>query len=146
MHTDWKRIVLVAAAALAGLLGAPGATRAESEKTRSLELKMGQEQYMRYCSTCHGPKAEGDGVASHLFTKKPPNLTLLAKNNGGEFPMNEVLGIVKGDAPIAAHGKREMPLWGEIIGRPEQETMDSQAVADSEIMTIATYLKSIQQK
>lgn len=109
-------------------------------------LQIGQQKYMKYCATCHGPSATGDGVAARLFTKKPPDLTLLAKNNGGKFPMNELLGIVKGDAPIAAHGNREMPVWGEILGRPLDTSMTGQAAADAEILLIGNYLESIQKK
>jgi mono/diheme cytochrome c family protein len=116
---------------------------AEREK---FALQLGQQRYMKYCATCHGPSATGDGVAARLFTTKPPDLTLLAKENGGKFPMNELLSIVKGNAPIAAHGNREMPVWGEILGRPLDTSMTGQAAADSEILVIGNYLESIQKK
>ncbi|MBY0277614.1 c-type cytochrome [Candidatus Binatia bacterium] len=114
----------------------------------SMQLQVGKKQYMKYCATCHGPSGTGtDGAASRLFTKPPTNLTLLAKNNGGKFPMMEVIGIVKGDQPIAAHGTREMPVWGDIIGGdPTQEGMYAKDEADAKIMTIGKYLESIQAK
>jgi mono/diheme cytochrome c family protein len=124
------------------LAGRSGLAEADQE----LALKVGKQRYMKYCATCHGPNATGDGVASSLFNKKPPNLTLLAKNNGGKFPTMEVVNIVKGNAPIAAHGTREMPVWGEILGRPLDTSMYGQDVADAEILTIANYLQSIQVK
>lgn len=113
----------------------------------SMQLKVGKEQYMKYCATCHGPTGTGtDGAASRLFTKPPTNLTTLAKENGGKFPMMEVIGIVKGDQPIAAHGTREMPVWGQILGRPLKEGMYGQDSADAEILNIGKYLESIQAK
>lgn len=114
----------------------------------SMQLEVGKKQYMKYCATCHGPSGTGtDGMASRLFTKPPTNLTLLAKNNGGKFPMMEVIGIVKGDQPIAAHGSREMPVWGDIIGGdPTQDGMYAKDEADAKIMTIGKYLESIQAK
>lgn len=114
----------------------------------SMQLQVGKKQYMKYCATCHGPSGTGtDGAASRLFTKPPTNLTLLAKNNGGEFPMMEVIGIVKNDEPIAAHGTREMPVWGQIIGGdPTEEGMYKKDAADAQILTIGKYLESIQAK
>jgi mono/diheme cytochrome c family protein len=123
-------------------LGAAGALAADDP-----QLKLGKEQYMKYCATCHGPSGNGqDGVASRLFAKPPTNLTTLAKENGGKFPMMEVINIVKGDQPIAAHGTREMPVWGQILGRPLEEGMYGQDSADAQILTIGKYLESIQVK
>jgi mono/diheme cytochrome c family protein len=111
------------------------------------QLTVGKNQYMKYCATCHGPTGTGtDGVASRLFTKPPANLTTLAKNNGGKFPMMEVIGIVKGDQPIAAHGTREMPIWGQTLGKPLSEGMYGKDEADAQIMTIGKYLETIQVK
>lgn len=39
-----------------------------------------------------------------------PNLTLLAKNNGGVFPMLGVLQVIDGRSGVRAHGG-VMPLW-----------------------------------
>jgi mono/diheme cytochrome c family protein len=112
-----------------------------------MELEVGKKQYMKYCATCHGPSGNGaDGVASRLFTKPPTDLTQLAKNNGGKFPMMEVIGIVKGDQPIAAHGTREMPVWGQILGKPLEDGMYGQDASDAQILTIGKYLESIQVK
>jgi len=110
-------------------------------------IKVGKAQYMKYCATCHGPSGTGaDGVASKLFTKPPTNLTLLAKNHGGTFPMMEVIGIVRGDQPIAAHGTREMPIWGQTFGKPLSDGMYGKDEADAQIMNIGQYLETIQVK
>lgn len=113
----------------------------------NMQLELGKKQYMQYCATCHGPSGKGtDGVASRLFAKPPTDLTLLAKNNGGKFPMMEVVGIVKGDRPIDAHGTRDMPVWGSILGKPLEDGMYGQDAADAQILTIGKYLESIQAK
>lgn len=133
------RIALVA---LAASFTAPAAFAEES-----MEIETGKKQYMKYCATCHGPNGTGtDGVASRLFTKPPTNLTTLAKENGGKFPMMEVINVVKGDSPIAAHGTREMPVWGQILGRPLEDGMYGQDAADAQILTIGKYLETIQVK
>jgi mono/diheme cytochrome c family protein len=126
---------------LAGLACA-GATLAADE-----QIEVGKKQYMKYCASCHGPTGTGtDGAASRTFTKPPTNLTTLAKNNGGEFPMMKVIGIVKGDQPIAAHGTKENPVWGEVLGRPLSDGMYGKDDADAKIMTIGKYLETIQVK
>lgn len=112
-----------------------------------MQVKVGKDLYMKYCATCHGPSGNGtDGMASRLFTNQPANLTLLSKENGGKFPMNELMNIVKGDQPIAAHGSREMPVWGEILGRPLSDGMYGQDEADAKIINIGKFLETIQVK
>ncbi len=128
------------------LLLAPGLTRAADMTSQQLAVHLGQQDYVKYCGSCHGPAGEGDGIASRLFKTVPSNLTLLARENGGKFPVNEVLSIVAGDTPIAAHGTREMPVWSEIIGRPESAGMVTQQAVNGRILTIIRYLETIQAK
>lgn len=111
------------------------------------EVTVGKNLYMKNCATCHGPSGTGtDGIASRLFSKPPANLTLLSKENGGEFPMNKLLSIVKGDAKIDAHGTREMPVWGDILGRPLSDGMYGEDEADAKLMNIGKFLETIQVK
>jgi mono/diheme cytochrome c family protein len=141
------RAGLVGLVAGSALLAGQGGVMAQEESSDALQLKLGKDMFMRYCATCHGPSGKGDGIAARLFQKKPIDLTTLAKNNGGKFPTMEVLNIVKGDAPVAAHGNREMPVWGTIIGAdPTHQGMYAQDAANAQILTIANYLKSIQVK
>ena len=44
-----------------------------------------------------------------------PDLTVIAKNNGGKFPVARVRRIIMGEGMIASHGSREMPVWGPIF-------------------------------
>ncbi len=133
---------MIGLVALAASLAA-AAARADD----GMEVETGKKQYMKYCATCHGPSGTGsDGVASRLYTKPPTNLTTLSKENGGKFPMMEVIGIVKGDSPIAAHGTRDMPVWGQVLGRPLDDGMYGKDAADAQIMTIGKYLETIQVK
>ena len=72
---------------------------------------------------------------------KIPDLTLIAKRNGGEFPLDRVQAVIAGDKPPGlAHGTREMPIWGPIF---------SQDISDRDygklrVYNVATYLKSLQ--
>lgn len=133
-----------------GTTGAVGAVTGANpplpQKGTPEYLQAGRDQYMKYCATCHGPTGTGDGMASSTFNKHPVDLTLLSKQNGGTFPTMKVLSIVKGDTPISAHGTREMPVWGEILGHPLDTSMYQQDAANLKILSIATYLESIQKK
>lgn len=138
-----RRSIRVVLATLAIWAAAGPATAGAADEGN---VEQGKQLFLKYCATCHGPSATGDGVAASTFKNKPANLTLLAKNNGGKFPTMLVINIVKGDAPIAAHGGREMPVWGEILGRPLDTGMYKQDEVDLKILSIANYLESIQQK
>ena len=142
MRSGFRGIV-IGLLACAASVAVSGIARADD-----MQLAVGKKQYMKYCATCHGPSGTGtDGMASRLFTKPPTNLTLLSKNNGGKFPMMEVIGIVRGDQPIAAHGSREMPVWGQILGAdPTDEGMYAKDEAGAQILIIGKYLESIQAK
>jgi hypothetical protein len=71
----------------------------------------------------------------------PADLTLLSKQNKGKFPLervNEVLGLRPG---TAAHGSREMPVWGDLFRASGQDD----TVTKLRIHNIVRYLQSIQQ-
>jgi mono/diheme cytochrome c family protein len=122
-------------------LGVPTDATAASKAA----IEAGKKSYMKHCATCHGPTATGDGVAASTFQNKPIDLTTLAQKNGGKFPTLEVINIVKGATSIPAHGTREMPVWGEILGHPLKGEY-SEDRANAQILEIANYLQSIQKK
>ena len=77
----------------------------------------GADEYYRLCAVCHGENGRGNGPMWRMLKTPPPNLTLLAKNNGGHFPFLRVLEMIDGRNMIEAHGSREMPVWGESLSR-----------------------------
>ncbi len=50
-------------------------------------------------------------VSSELKSR-PTDLTLLAKNNNGVFPVQVLNEVIDGTRQTRAHGNREMPIWG----------------------------------
>jgi mono/diheme cytochrome c family protein len=75
----------------------------------------GQEMFMSYCASCHGKDAKGDGPAASALKVVPANLTRLARDNGGKYPSNKVTSILSGQTDLAAHGNKEMPIWGKVF-------------------------------
>jgi len=45
-----------------------------------------------------------------------PDLTSIAKRNGGVFPVDRVMMNIDGRAMPRAHGTSEMPIWGNESG------------------------------
>jgi mono/diheme cytochrome c family protein len=76
------------------------------------QLTSGASDFREYCAQCHGPTGVGNGPVSPALKKKPANLTLLSKNNGGVFPEAEVRNFIDGTKVAEGHGTREMPIWG----------------------------------
>src|SRR5579863_2794135 len=60
------------------------------------EVTSGKLLFRQYCAQCHGMDATGDGPVSPALKKKPANLTVLSKNNGGVFPADEVRNFIDG--------------------------------------------------
>ncbi len=73
---------------------------------------IGQAEYRSACASCHGNDGKGKGPVANQLKSPPSDLTLLAKKNGGVFPINAVYEIVDGRKEIPGHGSRDMPVWG----------------------------------
>ena len=92
-------------------------TTYEPENAPEVGQVSGADEYYRLCAVCHGEGGRGDGPMLRMLKTPPPNLTLLAKNNGGHFPFLSVLEMIDGRNMYAAHGSREMPVWGVSLTR-----------------------------
>jgi len=102
----------------------------------------GPEMFKAYCAACHGPDGKGNGPAASALTKAPANLTLLSKKNGGKFPTLAVQNTIKGDPATAAHGSRDMPMWGTLFS----SVSAGSGVVDIRVRNLRDYLESIQEK
>ena len=129
------------------------ANGAETSKSAKSQIKKvpapytnpssGKDMYVAYCASCHGQDGMGNGPAAPALKTRPTDLTILAVKNGGKFPDAHIAEIIKGDTLTAAHGNKEMPVWGPVfrsLGRHDaaQEQM--------RIHNLTGYLESIQQK
>jgi len=60
--------------------------------------------------------ARGHGPAAGALRHAPPDLTLIAQHHGGRFPADKVKAVIAGqEQSPAAHGSREMPVWGPVF-------------------------------
>ena len=97
----------------------------------------GRVFYMRYCSSCHGVAADGHGPVAPVLTRPPSDLRRLGERYGRPLPADRIARWVDGREDVAAHGSREMPVWGERFRAPEQ-------AMDPRIRAIVSYLESVQ--
>jgi mono/diheme cytochrome c family protein len=143
--------VLVLGGALVGFAG--GEAYGQVTMGPSGIITTPQIEFRQYCAQCHGMSGVGNGPVAAALKKKPANLTLLAKNNGGVFPEKEVRDFIDGTKTSAAHGSREMPIWGDAFrmrsasqagGKSLQSVGLTQAQVNAKIDGLVKYIKSIQ--
>jgi mono/diheme cytochrome c family protein len=128
-------VSIAAAAASAG-------ARADHE-TQSQRRFDGKTEFMLYCASCHGASARGDGPLADSMRRRPPDLTLFARNNKNVFPADTVARIIDGREPIKGHGGPDMPVWGDAFSR-SRDSSDPESVK-LRIQALVEFLKSIQQ-
>jgi mono/diheme cytochrome c family protein len=102
----------------------------------------GSAVYRTYCATCHGKTAKGDGpLATHLRFA-PPDLTLLAKRNHGQFDAASVYRMIDGREPLKGHGGPDMPVWGDAFKRTSERY--SEKAVKAQIDALVSHLKTLQ--
>ncbi|ABF43164.1 hypothetical protein Acid345_4164 [Candidatus Koribacter versatilis Ellin345] len=102
----------------------------------------GKAMFSAYCASCHGATAKGDGPAAAALKVPPTDLTKLAKNSGGTYPMLHVKESIRNaDAP--AHGSKDMPVWGPVFRNLSQ---GSQSQVELRIANLAKYIETLQAK
>ncbi len=137
MHAHLRSAVVRGLLPVLGLVISSTAFAAED----SVEAA-GKARFMESCAVCHGPQAVGDGPYAALLNKKPANLTLLAKNNGGTFPFNVVYDSIDGRGPSGAHGTKDMPVWGS--NWKGANAQGAETAVRGRILEMIIYLRSIQ--
>jgi mono/diheme cytochrome c family protein len=100
----------------------------------------GVDTFKAYCAVCHGPQAKGNGPAATALKKVPADLTTIAKRNGGKFSASDVEAVIMGQQVMAAHGSRDMPIWGPVF----QSLAADDSFMKLRVANLVDYLKSIQ--
>jgi mono/diheme cytochrome c family protein len=76
-------------------------------------VDIGKPEYVNSCAVCHGDSGTGDGSIVAPLKIAPGDLTKIQKSNNGVFPFGRVYEVIDGRKTIAAHGSRDMPVWGD---------------------------------
>src|ERR1700692_3160168 len=140
------RVCLSSGLALICLLGGASGVRAQGAADSDQQFEQlihsveGPDLYRAYCASCHGIDAKGNGPAAAALKATVPDLTVLTKNNRGEFPAKLVRNTITGEEMLAVHGSREMPIWGPIFHQVEADVDRGNVRVEN----LVKYLASIQ--
>jgi mono/diheme cytochrome c family protein len=133
-------IVMVAASAVAQTAKKPQVQTVPAKYTSPAS---GQEMYDAYCASCHGSKGMGNGPAAPAMKAPVPDLTTLAKSHNGEFPALMVTQAIAGDTKVAAHGSKDMPVWGPVFSHLAQQRNGE---IQQRLHNLTAYVGSLQAK
>jgi mono/diheme cytochrome c family protein len=133
----WLLLILTLALACA----AAGVARAQDEH-------LGITEYELACIACHGVDGRGDGPLAKTLKARPSDLTQISKASGGRFPSKKVGEMIDGRAAVAAHGSREMPVWGNRYRAAESGDSPKMVEqrARAQIDALVRYLQTLQEK
>jgi mono/diheme cytochrome c family protein len=133
---SWSVPAAIAALALAGA--------AMAFEAVTLEDYSGEELYLRFCASCHGSEAMGDGPVSRSLNVAVPDLTRITSRYG-EFPAGMIRDVIDGRGiDKRAHGTREMPVWGYEFWVEEGGDVSAQKTVRDAINKLVEHLRSIQ--
>lgn len=133
-------LIVVGTFSLQAQQSKPQIKRAPAPQTSAAS---GSEMFTAYCASCHGSDAKGDGPAAAALNSKPADLTVLAKKNGGKFPADRVMSILRGEGTVTAHGNRDMPVWGPVFWKMSH---GHAAEMQQRVTNLTHYLESLQAK
>jgi mono/diheme cytochrome c family protein len=94
------------------------------QATHAAQDDLGARLYFNHCAACHGQDGEGGGPVATTMSITVPNLRSLATRNDGAFPTEAVTAYIDGRDTPAAHGDRQMPIWGDVFRGAEQGTAE----------------------
>jgi mono/diheme cytochrome c family protein len=100
--------------------------------------------FVRYCAACHGEDGRGNGPAKASLRRPPPDLTRLARD--GRFREAELMDVVDGRRVVAAHGTREMPVWGAVFDEELKDRAYPGYTGLLRTRSLVDYLRSIQEE
>jgi mono/diheme cytochrome c family protein len=145
MHRETRRPTERDAAAAwiaAGLFLLASAIPAAAEEPGQA-AERGALLFRIHCASCHGQSATGDGPVAEVLEVQPADLTVLAASHDGDFPSDEIRRSIDGREDLAAHGRREMPVWGLSFQERGRDT-DQEEEVRGRIDDLLAYLRTIQ--
>ena len=139
MSIDGRHAWLLAVAAC--LVSAEAAAQFDAV---TLDDYSGEELFNRFCASCHGSEARGDGPVSRSLNVAVPDLTTIAARYG-EFPSMLIRDVIDGrGVDLRAHGTRTMPVWGYEFWIEEGGDVNAQRAVRNAINKLVEYLASVQ--
>lgn len=105
----------------------------------------GRQYYLHYCASCHGDEADGRGPVAQFLKVSPPDLRYLGVRYGMPLPTGTIARFIDGRDYVAAHGPRDMPVWGRRFYDAWTASQSSTGDLQTQIREIVQYLNTIQE-
>jgi mono/diheme cytochrome c family protein len=103
----------MAAAALPALLC--GAALAQDPCGYAFSVT-GPKLFQDHCAGCHGSNGKGKGPVADDQSKRPADLTEIAKRGNGQYPAERIAEIIRYGGGLPGHEKdHAMPVWGKVF-------------------------------
>ena len=104
----------------------------------------GMELFERFCASCHGEGARGNGPVAATLNVAVPDLTTIQLRYG-EFPAPLIRDVIDGRGiDMRAHGTRTMPVWGYEFWIEEGGDVVAQKSVRDAINKLVEYVRSLQ--
>jgi len=129
-------IALAVSYSLGGRASAP-----PSVKPDTAAAAQGTLIYQRYCTSCHGPTAHGDGPVAPDLRTRVPDLTTIAARHQGVYPFERVVRTIEGPETARLRASSDMPAWADVFDKTRGTGASSPKAA---INDLAHYLWSLQ--
>jgi hypothetical protein len=95
-------------------------------------LQFGQALYIEHCAACHGVSGDATQTTQLGARTHASDLTVLSRENGGEFPQSYVSAVIFGQESRGSHTSSGMPIWGALF-EEELDPLSGRGV-DSELL------------
>ena len=106
----------------------------------------GEILYRRHCASCHGTSGKGDGAVAEFLTARPTDLTVFAREQGGDYPARDVMQAVDGTRTVRAHGESAMPVWGRVFEESLEDAPYTRRTTLLHLRALVEYIRTLQQE
>jgi len=142
MRTLIAFLIAAVAASASAKTSAGTQKKVKEAPVKSIPEVAGGATFKEYCSVCHGVEGRGNGPAAGALKTPPTDLTQISKRAGGKFPFATIKSKITGDDVVAAHGTRDMPIWGSLFRQADS----SSSVAELRLTNLIDYIEKLQAK
>ncbi len=108
------------------------------------DVAAGRAYFLQYCASCHGKNGDGRGPMASSLKQQPADLRNLSDKYGTPLSIKKLASFIDGREYVAAHGPREMPVWGERFYDIWSAKGSKEGDMHSRIEKIILYLRTIQ--
>lgn len=147
--TPIRSTALAVATLLLGTTAAWAQPAPQAASRAAQARDLGRSEFESNCASCHGMQGKGDGVLRPFLARSTPDLTQIARANGGVLPVSRLYDVINGSEQPTPHGTREMPAWGfEYRVRASEHFGDSpydpEAYVRARVLALIDYIARLQ--